>query len=144
MLAFVAVLGDITIGSLIPSISLLKKENPHKTAFMKYREEQWAKKKRKKEIIQKWVPLNRISPYLIKAVIISEDDKFFSHEGFDFSAIQKALEKDIEKGKIVLGGSTISQQLVKNLFLSPSKDPVRKIKEAVLTWRLEHTLSKKG
>jgi monofunctional biosynthetic peptidoglycan transglycosylase len=80
---------------------------------------------------------------VVKAVIIAEDDKFWSHDGFDFEAMQKALEKDLKHKKFKAGGSTISQQLAKNLFLSPSKNPMRKLKEAVLTWRLERTLSKK-
>ena len=76
-------------------------------------------------------------------MIIAEDDKFYQHEGFDFEAIQKAMEKDLQEGKFKVGGSTISQQLAKNLFLSPSKNPIRKLKEAILTWRLERTLPKK-
>ena len=87
--------------------------------------------------------MSRISPYLIKAVIIAEDDKFWKHEGFDFEAIQKAVEKDLKARKFKAGGSTISQQLAKNLYLTPSKNPLRKIKEAILTWRIERTLSKK-
>jgi monofunctional biosynthetic peptidoglycan transglycosylase len=79
----------------------------------------------------------------MKAIIIAEDDKFWSHEGFDFEAMQKAIEKDLKKKKFKAGGSTISQQLAKNLYLSPSKNPVRKIKEAILTWRLENNLSKR-
>lgn len=75
--------------------------------------------------------------------MIAEDDKFYRHEGFDFEAIQQAVEKDLKAGKFKVGGSTISQQLAKNLFLSPSKNPVRKLKEAILTWRLERTLPKK-
>jgi monofunctional biosynthetic peptidoglycan transglycosylase len=134
---------DILLCFVHPNISRLKKDNPVNTAFMEYRQKQWAQQGRKKQIIQNWVSLDRISPYLIKAVIIAEDDKFFSHDGFDFDAMQKAFEKDIKKGKFSSGGSTISQQLAKNLFLSPSKNPIRKIKEAILTLRLEHTLSKK-
>jgi monofunctional biosynthetic peptidoglycan transglycosylase len=80
---------------------------------------------------------------LTKAVIIAEDDKFWLHEGFDFEAMQKALGKDIKKKKFQAGGSTISQQLAKNLYLSPAKDPIRKIKEAILTWRLERQLTKR-
>jgi len=76
-------------------------------------------------------------------VIIAEDDKFWSHKGFDLDAIQKALEKDLEKGKFKFGGSTISQQLVKNLYLTPSKNPLRKAKEAIITWRIERTLKKR-
>ena len=97
----------------------------------------------KKEIHQQWAPLKRISPYAVKAVIIAEDDKFWSHEGFDFAAIQKAVEKDLRKKRFKAGGSTISQQLAKNLYLTPSKNPIRKLKEAVLTWRLERSLSKR-
>jgi len=89
------------------------------------------------------VPISEVSPYVMKAVIISEDRKFWSHDGFDFEAMQKALEKDIKNGKIQAGGSTISQQLAKNLYLSPDKDPIRKLKEAILTWRIENQLSKR-
>lgn len=126
-----------------PDVSKLKKSNPRKTSFMEYREKEWKKQGKKRRITSRWVPLTRISPYAIKAVIIAEDDKFWSHEGFDFEAIQKALEKDLKRGQLKAGGSTISQQLAKNLYLSPSKNPVRKIKEAVLTWRIERNLSKR-
>lgn len=128
---------------IYPNVASLKKKHHHKTAFMDYREETWKKKGIKKNIKVIWVPLTQISPYVMKAVIIAEDDHFWSHEGFDFDAMQKALEKDIKKMKFKAGGSTISQQLAKNLYLSPAKDPIRKIKEAILTWRLENTLSKR-
>jgi len=110
---------------------------------MEYREKEWQRQGKKYTIQQKWVSLSRISPYLIKAVLIAEDDKFWSHEGFDYEAIQKAIEKDIKAKKFKLGGSTISQQLAKNLYLSPAKNPVRKIIEAIITWRIERALSKK-
>lgn len=126
-----------------PDVSILRKVNPKKSAFMEYREKEWKQQGRKKKIVQQWVPLSQVSPYVVKAVIIAEDDKFWSHDGFDFEAMQKALEKDLKHKKFKAGGSTISQQLAKNLFLSPSKNPMRKLKEAVLTWRLERTLSKK-
>jgi monofunctional glycosyltransferase len=128
---------------LFPDVSKLKKENPGKTSFMEYREREWEREGKKYRIQQEWVPLSRISPYVIKAVLIAEDDKFWSHEGFDYEAIQKAIEKDIKAKKFKLGGSTISQQLAKNLYLSPSKNPIRKIKEAIITWRMERALSKK-
>ena len=128
---------------IYPDVARLKKENPKKTSFMEYREEEWRKKGKKFRIQKKWVPLVQISPYLIKAVIITEDDKFWSHKGFDLDAIQKAVEKNIEKGKFTFGGSTISQQLVKNLYLTPSKNPLRKAKEAIITWRVEKNLSKR-
>ena len=126
-----------------PNVEKLKKENPAKTAFMEYREKEWQREGKNVRIRHQWVPLSRISPYLIKAVIIAEDDKFYQHEGFDFEAIQKAMEKDLKEGKFKAGGSTITQQLAKNLFLSPSKNPIRKLKEAILTWRLERALPKK-
>ncbi|MGZ3578814.1 MAG: monofunctional biosynthetic peptidoglycan transglycosylase [Syntrophales bacterium] len=135
----------LNIGSyfVYPDVSKLRKTYPKKTAFMEYREKEWQNQGKKKRIVQQWVPLSQIPPYVIKAVIIAEDDKFWTHEGFDYEAMQKAIEKDIKKRKFALGGSTISQQLAKNLYLTPSKNPVRKIKEAILTWRLERNLSKK-
>jgi len=138
-----AFLLNIAFYLIYPDVSRLKRERPVKTAFMAYREGQWRKAGLQRRIRQEWVPLSRISPYAVKAVIIAEDDKFWSHEGFDFGAIQKAIEKDLQKRRFKAGGSTISQQLVKNLYLSPAKNPVRKLKEAVLTWRLERNLSKR-
>ena len=135
--------GLITYLLVVPDISQLKKNNPFKTSFMKYREMEWKREGKKFSIQQKWVPLSMISPYMRKAVLIAEDDKFWSHEGFDYEAIQKALEKDIMAKKFKLGGSTISQQLAKNLYLSPSKNPVRKIREAIITWRMERILTKR-
>lgn len=138
-----AILIYIGLYFIVPDISKLKKENPGKTSFMEFRERQWQAEGKKVRLKQHWIPLSRISPYLIKAVIIAEDDKFWNHEGFDFEAIQKAIEKDLKARKFKVGGSTISQQLAKNLYLTPAKNPWRKGKEAILTWRLERTLSKK-
>lgn len=128
---------------IFPDIKKLNKQNPKKSSFMEYREREWAAHGIKKKIRHQWAPLSSISPYVSKAVIIAEDDKFWSHEGFDFNAMKKALKKDIKKKKFSAGGSTISQQLAKNLYLSPSKNPLRKIKEAILTWRIERHLSKR-
>lgn len=127
---------------MFPDISGLKNENPEKTSFMEYRENEWKNENKNFKIKQKWVPYSKISPYLIKAVIIAEDDKFWLHNGFDFEAIQKAIEKNIKAKKLKMGASTISQQLVKNLYLSPSRNPIRKIYEAIITWKLERNLSK--
>jgi monofunctional glycosyltransferase len=138
-----ALVASIGLYFIYPDVAKLKKVSPKKTAFMEYREKEWQNQGKKKKIVQQWVPLSQIPPYVIKAVIIAEDDKFWTHEGFDYEAMQKAVEKDIKKRKFALGGSTISQQLAKNLYLTPSKNPVRKIKEAILTWRLERNLSKK-
>jgi monofunctional biosynthetic peptidoglycan transglycosylase len=135
--------GFIGFNILYPDVAALKKTNPKKTAFMKYREAEWEQEGKKYRVNQKWVPLSAISPFLIKAVLIGEDDKFWQHEGFDYEAMQKAIEKDIREKKFKLGGSTISQQLTKNLYLSPSKNPVRKLREAVITYRMEKAISKK-
>lgn len=135
---------DILRYLVFPDVGRLARENPEKTAFMRYREAQWRKEgQEQRKIRQRWVPLGKVSPNLVKAVLIAEDDKFWHHEGFDYQAIEKAIEKNLAAGKFKMGGSTISQQLAKNLYLSPSKNPVRKIKEAILTWRIEKTLSKR-
>lgn len=126
-----------------PDVSKLKKQNPGKTSFMQYREAEYRAKGKNIKIQQRWVPLGSMSPYLMKAVLIAEDDKFWKHHGFDKEAIQKAFEKNLESGKFKLGGSTISQQLTKNLYLTPAKNPVRKLKEAIITWRMEKTLTKR-
>ena len=110
---------------------------------MEHREREAREKGKPFKIYQVWVPLGRISPTLVKAVLIAEDDKFWSHEGFDYEAMQKALEKDVKAGKYKLGGSTISQQLARNLFLTPEKSLLRKAREALITWRMERVLSKK-
>ncbi len=128
---------------LMPDLLKLKKENPKKTALMEYREMASREKRNQYRIDQSWVPFSKISPYLIKAVLIAEDDKFWKHEGFDYEAIQKAVEKDLKAKKFKFGGSTISQQLARNLYLSPEKSLVRKISEAFITWRMEKVLSKK-
>ncbi|GAB5047290.1 monofunctional biosynthetic peptidoglycan transglycosylase [Thermodesulfovibrio sp. TK110] len=133
----------IIVYPFIVDVSSLKKKNPELTGMMKYRMEQWQKQGKKIKIKKVWMPLYRISPYLVKAVLIGEDDKFYTHSGFDIEGIKKAIEKDIKEKKLKYGGSTITQQLAKNLYLSPSKNPVRKIQEAIITWRLEKTLSKK-
>jgi monofunctional glycosyltransferase len=134
---------DVASTLVYPNVSRLKTERPGKTSFMEYRERQWQRDRIHRRISQQWVSLGRISAYAVKAVIIAEDDKFWAHEGFDFEAIQKAVEKDLKTRKFRAGGSTISQQLAKNLYLTPSKNPLRKLKEAILTWRLERALSKR-
>lgn len=143
LLFLLTVLGFTVYYTFYPDISKLRKENPAKTALMEYREREWKSRGKKVRIHKKWVRFSNFSPYLVKAVIIAEDDKFWSHKGFDFDAIEKALEKNLKHGSIKFGGSTITQQLVKNLYLSPSKNPVRKFKEAVIAWRMERTLSKR-
>ncbi len=143
VLSFFLLLLPIAYLLLMPDLSKLKKENPKKTALMEYREKASREKKRRFRIDQKWVSFSRISPYLVKAVLIAEDDKFWAHEGFDYEAIQRALEKDFKAKKFKSGGSTITQQLARNLYLSPEKSLVRKVSEAIITRRIEKVLSKK-
>ena len=133
---------DVARYFIYPDINALKEIRPIPTAFMQYREEQWADENRDMHITQKWVSMSNISPNIIKAVLIGEDDGFWKHDGFDVKGMENAIERSIKKGTLA-GGSTISQQLSKNLYLSPSKNPVRKIKEAIITWRIEKTLSKR-
>lgn len=126
-----------------PDVSPLRKSNPKETAMMRYRENQAKQNGLRSRRLQSWVPLSRISQNLIQAVLISEDDKFFMHAGFDWEGIRDALEKNLRYGHIVGGGSTITQQLAKNLYLSPTRNPVRKIREAVLAFLLDKKLTKK-
>lgn len=140
LFAALAYLGSFFIS---PDVGQYAKTNPGKTAFMEWREAQWAEKGEKKHITQRWVPISAVSPMLIKAVLIGEDDKFYQHEGFDYEALEQAFEKNMKQGRFAAGASTISQQLTKNLFLSPEKSLTRKAKEAILTWRMENTLSKR-
>jgi monofunctional biosynthetic peptidoglycan transglycosylase len=111
--------------------------DPDMTAFMSQRLEELQEKRPNAELRHQWVPYERVSNHLKRAVVAAEDDKFIDHEGFDWDGMQKALEKNLKKGKVVAGGSTISQQLAKNLFLSAAKTPWRKAQEAIITVWLE-------
>jgi len=111
--------------------------NPSSTSFMSLRLDELRDKNPGAKLQYTWVPYERISPSLKRAVIAAEDDKFNEHEGFDWEGMQKALEKNQRKGKSVAGGSTISQQLAKNLFLSPSRNYIRKGEEAIITVMIE-------
>jgi monofunctional glycosyltransferase len=127
---------------VFPSMSKLKTENPKTTSFMAYRQAQLKAKGQTKNLTQLWVPMSQISPYLVNAVIISEDDLFWQHKGFDWKAIKEAYEQNRIRKEVHFGGSTITQQLAKNLFLSSSRSILRKAREAILTWRLERVLTK--
>ena len=108
--------------------------DPASTAFME---------RQAVQVQQQWVPYGRISVHLKRAVVAAEDARFLDHDGFDWQAIQLAMAKNEERGKLVAGASTISQQLAKNLFLSGERSWIRKAEEAAITWMLEHTLSKR-
>jgi monofunctional biosynthetic peptidoglycan transglycosylase len=111
--------------------------NPSTTSFMSLRLHELREKDPQAKLQYIWVPYERISVSLKRAVIAAEDDKFVDHEGFDWEGMQKALEKNQRKGKSVAGGSTISQQLAKNLFLTPSRSYIRKGEEAIITVMIE-------
>jgi monofunctional biosynthetic peptidoglycan transglycosylase len=119
------------------------KFNPSTSAFMESRLEMMQDKNPKAELQHQWVPYVSISNHLKRALIASEDAKFVDHEGFDWEGIQKAYEKNMKKGKIVAGGSTISQQLAKNLFLSTKRTPWRKAEEVIITLMLEAVMDKR-
>lgn len=119
------------------------KFNPSSSAFMEDRLDIIQEKAPDAELKYQWVDYTKISNNLKRAVIASEDAKFLDHEGFDWDGIQKAYEKNLKKGKIVAGGSTISQQLAKNLFLSTKRTPWRKGEEALITVMLENMLTKR-
>lgn len=116
--------------------------DPSTTALMENRLEAMQSKKRNAEVQQRWVPYATISGNLKRALIAAEDAKFVDHEGFDWEGIEKAAEKNLQKGRIVAGGSTISQQLAKNLFLSTQRTPLRKAEETLITMMLEAAMDK--
>ena len=126
----------------LPDVRPLAKTNPKTTAFMELRIEEAQQAKRKFAIRQQWVPYNRISPMLKRAVIVTEDAAFFDHDGIDLEEIKASLERNWEEGQLLRGGSTITQQLAKNLYLSPSRNPLRKVKELFIARRLEAALTK--
>ena len=126
----------------LPDVRSLARENPTTTAFMQIRIDEARAAGRKFSIRQQWLPYGRISPFLKRAVIVTEDAGFFDHDGVDLAEIKASLEKNWEEGQFLRGASTITQQLAKNLYLSPSRNPMRKVKELLITRRLEAALSK--
>ncbi len=117
--------------------------NPANSAFMDERLDILQQNNPDAELRHKWVPYAKISGNLKRALVAAEDARFLSHDGFDWEGIQYAAEKNLKKGRIVAGGSTISQQLAKNLFLSGSRTPWRKLEEAIITVMLEKMMPKR-
>ena len=126
----------------LPDVRELAKTNPRSTAFIDARTAEARGRGRKDTPRQQWVSLSRISPHLKRAVIVAEDARFYSHEGFDWEGIRDAMFDNLEAGEFKRGGSTITQQLAKNLYLSPRKSLLRKMREALITRTLEHHLTK--
>jgi monofunctional biosynthetic peptidoglycan transglycosylase len=116
--------------------------NPESTSFMRHQRAVLQAKNPKFKLQHKWVPYNRISNNLKRAIIVSEDATFSEHDGVDWEAMEKAYEKNSKKGKVVAGGSTITQQLAKNLFLSGERSYIRKAQEFVITYMLESLMDK--
>jgi monofunctional biosynthetic peptidoglycan transglycosylase len=126
----------------LPDVRPLRLANPPTTAFMELRAQEARALGRVPRRVQRWVTYQHISPDLKRAVLVAEDDAFWQHEGVDLEQLQESLEADVARGRWFRGGSTITQQLAKNLYLSPSKNPLRKIRELILARRLESTLKK--
>lgn len=123
----------------LPDVTSLKKTNPTVTALMEQRAEE---RKAKVRPIRAWVPYNSISPYLRNAVLIAEDSAFFSHSGYDVDEIKESMKRNWREKRFARGASTITQQLAKNLYLSTSRNPLRKIREFLIAQELERYLSK--
>ncbi len=126
-----------------PDVRYLRTAPPKSTAFMDLRAREARAKGEKPKRIQQWVPYSRISPHLVRAVLVTEDSKFWQHDGLDYEQIRESMEINLERGEFARGASTITQQLAKNLFLSPSKNPLRKVRELMIARRLEAELSKR-
>jgi monofunctional biosynthetic peptidoglycan transglycosylase len=124
-------------------VAALARRPPATTAFIQRWQAAQRAARRSDRVERVWVPYAAISPSLKVAVLVAEDINFFSHGGFDSGEIRKALTQALEERELPRGASTITQQLAKNLWLSPSRDPLRKTREAVLTWQLERTLGKR-
>lgn len=138
------ILLDIFRYLALPPVIPLMAYNPEETAMMALRREAFTEAHPGKSwnLRYRWVPLERISPWLRQAVVASEDDRFYSHHGFDLELLWQAALRNWKKGRLAAGGSTITQQLAKNLWFSPERSLLRKIKEAIMTARLELWLEK--
>lgn len=123
-------------------IARLASWNPTETALMNQRIEEAEDQGKTLRISHRWIPLSRIPPHVVKAVVVAEDGMFYSHGGVDWFEVKESIEKNLEEGRAARGASTITQQLAKNLYLSTSKTPLRKVKEVVITFLLEGQLSK--
>ena len=141
-------LGAVAFGFLIygyltlPDVRPLIDGNPTTTAFMELRAGEARAKGTAPRKVQRWVAYTHVSADLKRAVLVAEDDAFFQHEGVDFEQLQESIEVDWARGRFTRGASTITQQLAKNLYLSPSKNPLRKLRELIIARRLEAELKK--
>jgi monofunctional biosynthetic peptidoglycan transglycosylase len=144
-LAIVAAVGFwivIYVYLTLPDVRVLAATNPTTTAWMELRAEEAAREGRTVRQVQRWVPYSRISNQLKRAVLVAEDSAFWDHEGIDLEQIRESMRVNWEQGQAIRGASTITQQLAKNLYLSPSRDPLRKLRELIIARRLEAALPK--
>lgn len=126
----------------LPDVRPLATTNPTTTAWMELRAREAKAEGKTLRHEHRWVPYNRISQHLKRAVLVAEDDGFWDHEGVDLESLREAVQENIAKGRPVRGASTITQQLAKNLYLSPSRDPLRKLRELIIARRLEAAIPK--
>jgi monofunctional biosynthetic peptidoglycan transglycosylase len=143
LLAVLAVLAAATLHALAQDVGGLATREPGRTALMRQREREAARAGRRYRERRAWIPLAKVSPNLRRAVLVAEDDAFFAHGGLDWNEIRASARRNWEAGRVVRGGSTITQQLAKNLWLGTSRSPVRKYEELILALRLERALSKR-
>jgi monofunctional glycosyltransferase len=144
LVSLAAALGAaVLFWATLPDVRPLARSWPATTAFMERRKAELARRGESTRL--EWTPVSlaRIAPDLQRAVIVAEDARFWDHEGVDWDAMRDAMEKNWEKGRMKAGGSTITQQLAKNLYLSPARTPWRKLRELAIARRLEENLSKK-
>jgi monofunctional biosynthetic peptidoglycan transglycosylase len=126
----------------LPDVRGLATTDPETTAFMELRASEARAQGAEPRKLHKWVSYSRISPHLKRAVLVAEDAAFWEHDGVDYVELQKSIENDWARGQRPRGASTITQQLAKNLYLSPSRNPVRKLRELIIARRLEAALEK--
>lgn len=126
----------------LPDVAYLSAHNPTTTAFAEEWKQRQHAKKKPAQLFEEWVDFKDISPYLVGAVLVSEDVNFWEHAGYDWQEMKRAMKTDIQKGKFSRGASTITQQLARNLFLSSDRTPTRKLREFFIARRLEQNLSK--
>src|SRR5687767_757075 len=126
----------------LPDVRPLRTTNPSTTAFIELRAREARAKGEEPKRVQRWVSYAKISSHLKRAVLVAEDSAFWQHDGIDYEQLKESMEVNLARGEFVRGASTITQQLAKNLYLSPSKNPVRKLREIVVARRLEAELSK--
>ena len=148
LLRIFVILGAITFATLayvyltLPDVRSLATTNPSTTAFMELRAAEAARDGRRVRHVQRWVRYSRVSQPLKRAVLVAEDAAFWDHEGIDLEQIRESMRVNWEQGRAIRGASTITQQLAKNLYLTPSRDPLRKLRELIIARRLEAALPK--